>query len=143
MQKYSIYGLIHWGKSKPLRAGKTRTAVTLAKHYGAACLTVDEVVQEAISSGISSAGLKARELCAHDAMEEAEADTVATPGQGPGVLSVEAVANHTAEDSQISDRKVPPSSASTRNKTTVTGHSQKNSSSPAAAPSVVRELLFL
>lgn len=109
-------------------------------HYGAACLNIDEVVQETMSSGISSAGLRARELCAQDAIEEAEVDTVATPAQGPGVLSVEAVAKHTAEGSQIDDRKVPPSSASTRNKTTVTGHSQKNSISAAAAPSVVYAL---
>ncbi|XP_056622256.1 hydrocephalus-inducing protein homolog isoform X2 [Triplophysa dalaica] len=117
-------------------SGKTRTAVTLAMHYGAACLSIDEVVQETMSSGISSAGLRARELCAQDAIEEDEVDTVATPAQGPGVLSVEAVAKHTADGSQIDDRKVPPSSASTRNKTNVTGHSQKNSISAAAAPSV-------
>lgn len=126
--------MIHYGESKHLCAGKTSTAVTLSKHYGAACLSIDEVVQETISSGNSSAGLRARKLCAQDAMEEAEVDTVATPGQGPGVLSVEAVAKHTAEGSQIGDRKVPPSSASTRNKT-ITGHSQN-----AATPSVVHSL---
>nr|AAI55117.1 Si:ch211-245p7.3 protein [Danio rerio] len=36
-------------------------------------------------------------------------------------------------DSQISDLKVPPSSASTRNKTNITGRSQKNDSSNPAA----------
>ncbi|CAM4581517.1 unnamed protein product [Leuciscus chuanchicus] len=122
-------------------SGKTRTAVTLAKHYGAACLSVDEVVQEAVSSGNGSAALRARELCAKVAMvysqkevEEAATDMMAPPGQGTGALSVEAVAKHTAEGSQTSGPKVPPSSASTRNKTNITGHSQKNDSyGPAAS----------
>ncbi|XP_051727085.1 hydrocephalus-inducing protein homolog [Ctenopharyngodon idella] len=121
-------------------SGKTSTAVTLAKHYGAACLSVDEVVQEALSSGSSSAALRARELCARAVVvyaqkevEESSTDMMATSGQGAGVLSVEAVAKHTAEGSQTSDPKVPPSSASTRNKTNVTGHSQKNGSSGPAA----------
>lgn len=37
-------------------SGKTATAVTLAKMYGAALLTVDGVVMEAITSGNTSAG---------------------------------------------------------------------------------------
>lgn len=37
-------------------SGKTATAVSLAKMYGAALLTVDGVVIEAISSGNTSAG---------------------------------------------------------------------------------------
>ena len=37
-------------------SGKTSTAVSLAKMYGAALLTVDGVVIEAISSGNTSAG---------------------------------------------------------------------------------------
>nr|XP_055030475.1 hydrocephalus-inducing protein homolog [Misgurnus anguillicaudatus] len=114
-------------------SGKTKTAVTLAKHYGAACLNLDEVVQETMSSGNTIAGLRVRELCAQAAVKEAEADTMATPLQGPAVLSVEAVAKHTAEGSQISDLIVHPSSASTRNKTTITG---KTGSSVAVAPSL-------
>ncbi|KTG35348.1 hypothetical protein cypCar_00023228 [Cyprinus carpio] len=121
-------------------SGKTRTAVTLAKHYGAACVSVDEVVQEAVASGNSSAALRAREQCAKVAVvhaqkdvDEAAADMMATVGQGAGVLSVEAVAKHTAEGSLPSDPKVPPSSASTRNKTNITGHSQKNNSSARTA----------
>lgn len=55
-----------------LCAGKTGTAVTLAKYYGAACLSVDAVVLEAMSSGMTSAGLRARELCAKAAMEHAQ-----------------------------------------------------------------------
>lgn len=37
-------------------SGKTATAVSLAKMYGAALLTVDGVVMEAIASGNTSAG---------------------------------------------------------------------------------------
>lgn len=37
-------------------SGKTATAVSLAKMYGAALLTVDGVVMEAITSGNTSAG---------------------------------------------------------------------------------------
>ena len=37
-------------------SGKTATAVSLAKMYGAALLTIDGVVIEAISSGNTSAG---------------------------------------------------------------------------------------
>ena len=37
-------------------SGKTATAVSLAKTYGAALLTVDAVVIEAISNGNTSAG---------------------------------------------------------------------------------------
>lgn len=146
-QNYCISVCLPCCKCKHLCAGKTSTAVTLAKHYGAACLSVDEVVQEALSSGNSFAALRARELCARAAVvyaqkEVEETDMMATSGQGAGVLSVEAVAKHTAEGSQTSDPKVPPSSASTRNKTNVTGHSQKNGSSGPAA-SVVHAFLGL
>lgn len=37
-------------------SGKTATAVSLAKKYSAALLTVDGVITEALSSGNSSAG---------------------------------------------------------------------------------------
>lgn len=95
-----------------------------------------------MSSGNGSAALRARELCAKVAavysqkeMEEAATDMMAPPSsQGTGALSVEAVAKHTTEGSQSNDLKVPPSSASTRNKTNITGHSQKNDSyGPAAS----------
>ncbi|XP_051512768.1 hydrocephalus-inducing protein homolog [Myxocyprinus asiaticus] len=128
-------------------SGKTRTAVTLAKHYGAACLNVDEVVLEAVTSGSRSAGLRARELCikaaveyAQRAVEEAAAEKMETAGQGPSVLSVEAVAKHTAEDSQTGEPKVHPSSASTRNKTSTTVISKKNGSSGPAAASVTGQI---
>ena len=43
-------------------SGKTATAVSLAKMYGAALLTVDGVVTEAISSGNTSAGKEIRKF---------------------------------------------------------------------------------
>lgn len=42
--------------------GKTALAVSLARYYGAACLNIDLVVQEAVSSGTSTASKQAREL---------------------------------------------------------------------------------
>lgn len=44
-------------------SGKTATAVSLAKMYGAALLTVDGVVIEAISSGNTSAGKSMSVVC--------------------------------------------------------------------------------
>ncbi|XP_068021950.1 hydrocephalus-inducing protein homolog [Melanerpes formicivorus] len=43
--------------------GKTSAAAALAKHYGAACLSLDAVVSEAVAAGSSAAGRRARELC--------------------------------------------------------------------------------
>ncbi|ESO91099.1 hypothetical protein LOTGIDRAFT_122343, partial [Lottia gigantea] len=53
-------------------AGKTSAAVTLAKHYETAILTVDGVVSDAISNGNTQAGRQARELCAEAARKKAE-----------------------------------------------------------------------
>lgn len=36
--------------------------MSLARYYGAACLNIDTVVQEAVSSGTSTASKQAREL---------------------------------------------------------------------------------
>uniref|UniRef100_A0A8C8B419 HYDIN protein n=1 Tax=Otus sunia TaxID=257818 RepID=A0A8C8B419_9STRI len=54
----------------PLSQGKTAAAVALSKYYGAACLSMDTVVTEAISDGSSWAGLRARELCIGAAIEQ-------------------------------------------------------------------------
>eukprot|EP00063_Salmo_salar_P029727 XP_014004562.1 PREDICTED: hydrocephalus-inducing protein homolog isoform X1 [Salmo salar] len=119
-------------------SGKTGTAVTLAKYYGAACLSVDAVVLEAMSSGMTSAGLRARELCAKAAMEHAqkrveEAAQAVVEVMGPaGTLSVEAVAKHTAEGSQVIDPKALASSISTRNKNSVVGGKRIDGSQPTA-----------
>ncbi|XP_009881567.1 PREDICTED: hydrocephalus-inducing protein homolog [Charadrius vociferus] len=50
--------------------GKTAAAVALSKYYGAACLSIDTVVTEAISDRSSSAALHARELCIRAAIEQ-------------------------------------------------------------------------
>ncbi|XP_074783220.1 hydrocephalus-inducing protein homolog isoform X2 [Athene noctua] len=50
--------------------GKTAAAVALSKYYGAACLSIDAVVTEAISDRSSSAGLRAQELCTGAAIEQ-------------------------------------------------------------------------
>uniref|UniRef100_A0A8C3KHX2 HYDIN axonemal central pair apparatus protein n=1 Tax=Calidris pygmaea TaxID=425635 RepID=A0A8C3KHX2_9CHAR len=51
-------------------AGKTSAAVALSKYYGAACLSMDAVVTDAISERSSSAGLRARDLCIRAAIEQ-------------------------------------------------------------------------
>ncbi|XP_009996299.1 PREDICTED: hydrocephalus-inducing protein homolog [Chaetura pelagica] len=66
------------------RTGKTSAAVALSKRYGAACLSIDAVVREAISDRSSPAGLRARELCIKAAMEQSHKDTE-EPGQAAEV----------------------------------------------------------
>lgn len=50
--------------------GKTATAVSLAKYYGAACLNIDSIVLEAICDGNNIPGIRARELCIRAAIEQ-------------------------------------------------------------------------
>ncbi|XP_053771126.1 hydrocephalus-inducing protein homolog isoform X8 [Desmodus rotundus] len=50
-------------------SGKSATAASVAKHYNAACLSIDPIVLEAISEG-SIPGLRARELCIKAAIEQ-------------------------------------------------------------------------
>ncbi|XP_078527074.1 hydrocephalus-inducing protein homolog isoform X2 [Lissotriton helveticus] len=100
--------------------GKTQIAISLAKYYGAAYLSIDSVILEAIKDGSSQAGLKARELCIRAALEHAqrEADEKAAQAQETvtgqpvqaGALSIEAVAKHTAEGNQLSEPKTGPQS---------------------------------
>ncbi|XP_077975805.1 hydrocephalus-inducing protein homolog isoform X2 [Styela clava] len=78
----------------PPMSGKTNTAVMLAKSYGAARLTIDGVVMDAISNGNSRAGLRARELCAQTAKGQKDEDGTEA-GTVTGGLSVEAVTAHT------------------------------------------------
>lgn len=61
---------------------------------------------------------------------------VVSAGQGAGTLSVEAVAKHTAEGSQVIDPKALASSISTRNKNSVVGGKRIDGSQPTA-PSMV------
>nr|KAF6318524.1 HYDIN axonemal central pair apparatus protein [Pipistrellus kuhlii] len=51
-------------------SGKTATALSIAKYYGAACLNIDSIVLEAISDGINIPGIRARELCIRAAIEQ-------------------------------------------------------------------------
>ncbi|XP_030621187.1 hydrocephalus-inducing protein homolog [Chanos chanos] len=116
-------------------SGKTPTAVALAKLYSVACLSIDAVVSEAVSSGESAACLQARELCAKAAAEHAqrkeeETALAVADAVGPGALSVEALAKHTTDSSQMKESKAVPSSASTRNKTNITGSRRRDSTQP-------------
>ena len=56
----------------------------MAKHYGAALLTIDGIVLEAISNGNTPAGMKAREMCAEAAHRKAE-EMRAMQGDGADV----------------------------------------------------------
>ncbi|XP_077166200.1 hydrocephalus-inducing protein homolog isoform X2 [Paroedura picta] len=103
--------------------GKTSAAITLAKYYSAACLSIDSVVIEAISDGSSSAGLRARELCIRAAIEQAqkETDEVGQVADGQPVtslgtrLSTEALVKHTSDGSQqSSESKMGPQSNTSR-----------------------------
>ncbi|XP_042303381.1 LOW QUALITY PROTEIN: hydrocephalus-inducing protein homolog [Sceloporus undulatus] len=87
--------------------GKTGAAVILAKHYNAACLSIDSVVMEAISDRSSSAGLRARELCIRAAIEQAQRENEEGGEGQPSLalgtrLSAEALAKHTSDGSQHS-----------------------------------------
>nr|XP_056718300.1 hydrocephalus-inducing protein homolog [Euleptes europaea] len=101
--------------------GKTSAAITLAKLYSAACLSIDSVVIEAISDGSSPAGLRARELCIRAAIEQAQRETDEAGADGQPVtslgtrLSAEALAKHTSEGSQpSSESKMGPQSTTSR-----------------------------
>ncbi|XP_075796761.1 hydrocephalus-inducing protein homolog isoform X3 [Pelodiscus sinensis] len=91
--------------------GKTTAAVALAKHYGAACLSIDSVVLDALSDKSSPSGLRARELCIRAAIEQAHRESEEAGQSSDGSagqtalgtrLSVEALAKHTSEGSQHS-----------------------------------------
>ncbi|XP_033116735.1 hydrocephalus-inducing protein homolog isoform X2 [Anneissia japonica] len=78
-------------------SGKTSTAITLAKYYEAALLTIDGVVLEAISNCNSIPGQKARELCSQAAKAQLIKEGEGNEAQGmtaAGGLSVEAVTAH-------------------------------------------------
>ncbi|XP_059164892.1 hydrocephalus-inducing protein homolog isoform X11 [Physella acuta] len=53
-------------------SGKTSTAISLAKHYEAALLTIDGIVCDAIANGNTPAGQRARELCMEAAKRKSE-----------------------------------------------------------------------
>ncbi|XP_063801928.1 hydrocephalus-inducing protein homolog isoform X2 [Pseudophryne corroboree] len=100
--------------------GKSSMAVLLAQHYNVACLSIDSVVLEAISDGNSHTGLRARQLCAKAALDQALRESEEAAGQaadavsGQSGLSVEALAKHTADGGQGSEAKVAPQSIISR-----------------------------
>ncbi|NXT36809.1 HYDIN protein, partial [Pelecanoides urinatrix] len=85
-------------------AGKTSAAVALSKYYGAACLSIDAVVTEAISDRSSSAGLRARELCVRAAIEQSHKETDDAGQNADASLSLPfgAEAKHSPDVSQSS-----------------------------------------
>ncbi|NWY49823.1 HYDIN protein, partial [Chionis minor] len=97
--------------------GKTAAAVALSKYYGAACLSMDAVVTEAISDRISSAGLRARELCIRAAIEQSHKE-MEDAGQNADVslsLQRSTEAKHSPDVSQSSSGdKVSLQSVSSR-----------------------------
>ena len=80
--------------------GKSTTALSIAKRYEAALLTVDGIVTEAIANGNTPGGLRAREMCAEAAKRKSD-ELRAMEGEvdekqkAAGGLSVEAVTAHT------------------------------------------------
>ena len=98
----------------PPLSGKSRAAVSLAKHYECALLTIDGIITEAIATSTSQAAEKVRKICSEiatknaeevRAQEQAEQARLAAAQQtlgstaGPGGvatagLSVEALAQH-------------------------------------------------
>ena len=77
-------------------AGKSSTALALAKEYDIALLTVDNIVTEAIANGNTPAGMRARERCLEESREMLRQEGE-EPGdkKTAGGLSLEAVAAHT------------------------------------------------
>jgi len=71
----------------------------LAKHYEVALVTVDSIVQEAIASGNTPAGMRARELCMDAARRRADEFRIYEGEDGEkkatAGLSVEALTAHT------------------------------------------------
>ncbi|NXX95861.1 HYDIN protein, partial [Centropus bengalensis] len=86
--------------------GKTSAAVALAKHYGAACLSIDAVVMEVISERSSTAGLRALELCVGAATEQSHKETREAGKEADGSLSRQfsAEAKHSMGRSSSGDK---------------------------------------
>ncbi|OXB57221.1 hypothetical protein ASZ78_016396 [Callipepla squamata] len=83
--------------------GKTSAAVALSRHYGAACLSIDSLVIEAISDRSSSAGLCARDLCLRAAIEQSHKE-MEDAGQStdPSAPQLSSESRHSLDMSQSS-----------------------------------------
>ncbi|XP_051884712.1 hydrocephalus-inducing protein homolog [Pristis pectinata] len=119
------------------RSGKTKAAIFLANHYHAAYLTIDAVVQEAVSSGSSPVALRAQGLCAKATLEQmlkeneeaakavgrswfwaAQQEGTMQPSvQALGGINVDRVNKQPPEGSPNSDLKLVPASANAQVKT--------------------------
>ncbi|NXS73554.1 HYDIN protein, partial [Pandion haliaetus] len=108
--------------------GKTAAAVALSKYYGAACLSIDAMVTEAISDRSSLAGLRARELCIRAAIEQSHKETE-DAGQNADVslsLQCSAEAKHSPDVSQSSSGdKVSLQSVSSRGRASTAAGKRK------------------
>ncbi|XP_064239335.1 hydrocephalus-inducing protein homolog [Aotus nancymaae] len=86
-------------------SGKSASAVSMARYYNAACLSIDSIVLEAVSDSNNIPGIRARELCIRAAIEQSmkegeEAAQEAAVGQnamGQGRLSSEILGKLTSE----------------------------------------------
>ncbi|KAF1661855.1 hypothetical protein FQA23_0006661, partial [Aptenodytes patagonicus] len=111
--------------------GKTLAAVALSKYYGAACLSIDAVVTEAISDRSSLAGLRARELCIRAAIEQSHKETE-DAGQNAEVslsLQFSSEAKHSPDVSQSSSGdKVSLQSVSSRGRASAAAGKRKTDS---------------
>ncbi|KAM6252821.1 hydrocephalus-inducing protein homolog [Porphyrio hochstetteri] len=102
--------------------GKTSAAVALSKYYGAACLSIDAVVREAISEGSSWAALQARELCLRAATEQREMEEAGPRADVSLSQQFSTDPKHSMHMSQSSSgtkvRRLPVSSQSRQNRRT-------------------------
>uniref|UniRef100_F6WJJ0 HYDIN axonemal central pair apparatus protein n=1 Tax=Monodelphis domestica TaxID=13616 RepID=F6WJJ0_MONDO len=91
-------------------SGKTAVANSLAKYYGAVCLTLDSIVLDALSDSNSVPGIRARELCMRATMEQSIRDgeesvkesSLAQTSIGLSRISNENLAKHTSEATLVS-----------------------------------------
>ncbi|XP_074055255.1 hydrocephalus-inducing protein homolog isoform X3 [Macrotis lagotis] len=122
-------------------SGKTNACNGLAKHYGAACLTIDSIVMDALSDSNSIPGLRARELCmranteqsfrdGEESMKEAGIITESSLAQtsiGPSRVSTENLAKHTSEATLFSPDARGTLPKSFRGSVIVTGKTKSDS----------------
>lgn len=103
--------------------GKTTASRSLAKHYNCALLTIDDIITDAIVKGTSQSALKARQLCAELATQQANAQKSLEgeniPGINiPGQLSEKLLELHTSQQpgGVLASKKTSEAGASHTNK---------------------------
>ncbi|KAM6253129.1 hydrocephalus-inducing protein homolog [Porphyrio hochstetteri] len=105
--------------------GKTSAAVALSKYYGAACLSIDAVVREAISERSSWAALRARELCLRAATEQREMEEAGPRADVSLIQQFSTDPKHMSQSSSGTKvRRSPVSSQSWQNRRTERNTSQ-------------------